>query len=150
MTRCVARFDHHCPFIANCVGARNNPFFSAMILFQAITLIIGALIVVQGNPLSPSLHIDRSLAHSLTHSLQIISVMVEGIHEPKYYLSIPRGLVFSLLCLLFIPLFLVAVGFSLFSLYRIAYNITTNEQANHSRYSTRCPLASLSFPHAAF
>jgi hypothetical protein len=62
-------------------------------------------------------------------------VMLEGINEPKYYLGIPRGLIFSVMCLALAPLVLISCGFLLFSMYRIAYNITTNEQANHARYS---------------
>lgn len=36
--KCVARFDHHCPWIANCVALDNLKYFIGYLLFLAISL----------------------------------------------------------------------------------------------------------------
>lgn len=39
--RCVRRYDHHCPWIENCVGERNHPLFVAYLALQLVVLLWG-------------------------------------------------------------------------------------------------------------
>ena len=36
--RCVERFDHHCPWVNNCVGINNHAYFYLYVITQAIYL----------------------------------------------------------------------------------------------------------------
>jgi len=38
---CVLRLDHHCPFIKNCVGFHNHKFFLLLLVYGALTSVIG-------------------------------------------------------------------------------------------------------------
>lgn len=39
--RCVRRYDHHCPWLENCVGERNHPLFVAYLALQLLVLLWG-------------------------------------------------------------------------------------------------------------
>ncbi|XP_030774988.1 probable palmitoyltransferase ZDHHC12 isoform X3 [Rhinopithecus roxellana] len=54
--RCVRRYDHHCPWMENCVGERNHPLFVVYLALQLVVLLWG-LYLACTRPLSPALQV---------------------------------------------------------------------------------------------
>nr|XP_033817474.1 probable palmitoyltransferase ZDHHC12 isoform X2 [Geotrypetes seraphini] len=103
---CVRRYDHHCPWIGNCVGERNHPLFIIYLVIQLVVLL---------------------WAFHLTWS---------GFHPGASWTEWLQLNMFLLLAFAIITIFTFVVILLLVShLYLVSCNITTWEFMSHHRIS---------------
>ncbi|XP_062178658.1 protein S-acyltransferase 24-like isoform X2 [Phragmites australis] len=112
--RCVEQFDHHCPWVSNCIGKKNKWEFFMFLTLEVFAMIItgsAAIIRIVRDPASPS-PFGAWLRYSAFHHTGVVSFITVDLF-----------------------LFFGVAALTVVQASQIARNITTNEMANSLRYA---------------
>ncbi|XP_024965595.1 protein S-acyltransferase 24-like isoform X5 [Cynara cardunculus var. scolymus] len=112
--RCVEQFDHHCPWVSNCIGKRNKRDFLGFLVLEVFAMLITGTVTITRiltDPWAPS-----SFGAWLNHAgNQHIGALLFVISDGFLFVGVA-----ALTCM---------------QISQVGRNITTNELANSMRYS---------------
>ncbi|MQL92418.1 hypothetical protein Taro_025050 [Colocasia esculenta] len=111
--RCVEQFDHHCPWVSNCIGKKNKwDFFMFLILETSAMVVTGAATIIRitKDPAAPS-YFGAWMRYTAIQHPGAISFLVMDLF-----------------------LFFGVAVLTVVQASQISRNITTNEMANAMRY----------------
>ncbi|MCO5560815.1 hypothetical protein L7F22_014435 [Adiantum nelumboides] len=111
--RCVEQFDHHCPWISNCVGKRNKWDFVIFLSLETVAMLVAGIVTLQ-----------RLCMDTNAQQLGRVWINYVAIHHTGAMVFLVGDA--FLLC--------GALLLTTKQVKQIARNITTNEMSNAKRY----------------
>jgi hypothetical protein len=117
--RCVARYDHHCVWMNNCIGARNHVAFMLFLVHHSVLCFYGTYLAV----VVVAAQVSAQVAHVRKHYSPGFSPSAENL---LHFLALnAKGLTFTLVLTAAVAAMLG--GFFAYHLLLVWRNTTTNE-----------------------